>query len=69
MICCKYDLGVTWVAMQLMLEKVKGYERGDSDDQAIVGELARTMRSMALLASGGALCGLLAGSITTVRMP
>lgn len=54
-------------AVQLMLEKVKAYEAGTNDDAHVAAELMHTMKSMAFLAAGGALCGLLAGSVTTVR--
>ena len=58
-----------WGRVQLMLEKVKEYEKGTNDDNHVAAELLSTMQSMAFLAAGGALCGMLAGSVTTVRLP
>jgi hypothetical protein len=51
-----------------MLDKVKKYEAGTNDDDHIAMELLMTMKSMTVLAAGGALCGMLAGTMTTVRI-
>jgi hypothetical protein len=53
--------------MQLMLKKVKEHEADTLEDGHIVLQLLEMGRKMIILAGGGALVGLVAGVITTVR--
>jgi hypothetical protein len=55
------------MGVQLMLDKVKKYERGTLDDGHIAAELLKTLKLTVTLAAGGAICGFIAGWITTVR--
>ena len=52
--------------MQLMILKVKMHEAG-LDEGHILMQLAMMARKMTILAAGGAVCGMVAGVITTVR--
>lgn len=51
-----------------MLSKVKEVESGGVPDEHIMLQLSFILKSMAILAGGGALCGLIAGFLTTVRL-
>lgn len=60
--------GVTYLlCVQLMLAKVKEHEAGTLDDSHILLQLITMGRKMTELAAGGAVCGIIAGVITTVR--
>lgn len=52
-----------------MLSKVKEVESGGVPDEHLLLQLGLIMKSMAILAGGGALCGLVAGYLTAVRTP
>ena len=52
-----------------MLSKVKEVESGGVPDEHLMLQLSFILKSMAILAGGGALCGLVAGFLTTVRTP
>ena len=55
--------------MQLMLSKVKEVEAGGVPDEHLAQQLGLILKSMSVLAGGGALCGFIAGYLTTVRNP
>lgn len=50
-----------------MLDKVREHEAGTLDDSHILLQLYTMGRKMTVLAGGGAMCGIVAGVITTVR--
>ena len=52
--------------VQLMIEKVKSHEVG-MDDGHLLLQLYTMARKMTVLAVGGAMCGMIAGVVTTVR--
>eukprot|EP00892_Ulva_mutabilis_P007352 jgi/Ulvmu1/498/UM001_0506.1 len=56
------------VLFELMLSKVKEVEAGVDTDEHLLLQMGYIAKSMAILAGGGALCGLVAGYLTTKIM-
>ena len=54
---------------EVFLRKVRQYEAGTLDDSHFLRQLYSMGHAMVVMSIGGAVCGIVAGWITTVRPP